>query len=274
MNIKPLVRFIQAREELRLNRVKYPQLPSMWTKDDILSQFHFCNIDREDDRVTKWVAKHVRPFCKRDLAFGTFQLLVARIFNDPDVLEDIMPVRDVDIMYRTLRDRQRAGLKVFRGAYMMTTCGADMTSIEYFRDLLRHVKDDLKIGEHVDALWGVSQKLMRFKGIGDFLANQVCTDLRYIDEGDRWDDWNTFVLAGPGTKRGMNRICHREVKASITQSKIYPELMSLKKHLKTAFGDLFQDPNNVANSLCEFDKYQRAQEMDVPRLKRRYHPSV
>ena len=270
MKLKPLINFIRAREQLRTRR-EDNQTP--WTKDPILSRFHFCNIDREHDRITKWVDANVRT--KYKMPDLLTQLVASRIFNDPDVLADILPIRTEAGLYRALIRRQRQGLKIFRGAYMMTTSGVSIPSALAFSRVVGRVKAARV--PNTDRLEDVASFLQTFRGIGPFLANQVCTDLRYIPGGRyRWVDWRTFVLAGPGTRRGLNRLHGRPVRQGQTQKSVYKELMALREYLHEEFGEVFNDPNNVANSLCEFDKYQRAKDQiaagEPMRLKRIFQP--
>lgn len=284
-----LCKFIQTREDLRLARsrcdlepVKYAdRIKFPWTTDPTLLKFHFCNINREDDRVTKWIAKHVRSrFPKVSLTEVTVQLVAARIFNDPEVLEEILPFRDAGVLHKQLHARQKAGEKIFRGAYIMVPHSKSIPSATYFSNLMKLVDSGLDVDNFV-TLQAVSEALMKFRSIGNFLSNQVCTDLRYIRGGQQhWIDWETFVLAGSGTKRGLNRLHGRGVReAQGSQTDIHQELTFLRQKLRSKSNvwlHLFRDPNNVANSLCEYDKYCRAQDMirigETVRLKRIFVP--
>lgn len=281
--------FIQAREDLRTNRSRCEVWPSRygdqekfpWTRDPILKRFHFCNINREHDRVTIWVAKNVRSkFPKLSLTAVTVQLVAARIFNDPPVLEEILPFRDAKVLHQQLHARQKRGEKIFRGAYMMVPNGVSVPSATHFAKVMGKVQNDLDI-EGATHLEAVADALMEFHSVGNFLSNQVCTDLRYLTGArQRWRDWETFVLAGPGTKRGLNRLHGRGVKeAQGGQTHMFKELTFLRQKLRSkskVWCLLFEDPNNVANSLCEYDKYCRASDMaadgEQVRLKRIFVP--
>lgn len=271
--------FIVAREQVRINRILHPGDQELWTANPIFRQFHFCNINREHDRITKWIHENVRKVY--DYPDVIIQLLAARIFNDPEVLAAVLPFRKKSLLCAQLRMRQKSGLKIFRGAYMMTTSGRSIPSAEAFSDLLDRASRIL-LDDGSRTLADIARSLQTVKGVGPFLANQVCTDLRYIPHG-HWKDWKTFVLAGPGTRRGMNRVHWRPLHQGRTQAKLWIEIMELRDRLRDdskllgiTLDGCFEDPNNVANSLCEYDKYCRAQDQIAAgqpiKLKRRFKP--
>jgi hypothetical protein len=53
-----LVNFVIEREAIRLKKEGGKRPP--WTHDEILRDGYFCNVRREDDKVTRWIAKHWR----------------------------------------------------------------------------------------------------------------------------------------------------------------------------------------------------------------------
>lgn len=276
-----LVDFINARERLR-QRKEANLTP--WTKDPILSQFHFCNIDREHDYVTRWIRRHVShglrhyPFWRM-----TLQLLVCRIFNEPEVLIDVLPYQKRDDFKDKMRRRRNAGMTMFRGAYMVAAHGTAMPAYLYYADVLHDASERLfnEFREQPDTLQEVGDCMVQVRGIGDFIVNQVCADLRHTYTG--WEDYGTFVWGGPGTKRGLNRLLGRDVKESMPRDMATNLVQELRHKLLGHYrsdSDLwktFQDPNNVSNSLCEFDKYRRAQDQvalgEEPSLRRKYTPN-
>jgi hypothetical protein len=58
MHTEEFMKFIVEREAVRAAR-EYGK-PWPWTADPILQQYKFCNVQREDDRVTRWVATNWR----------------------------------------------------------------------------------------------------------------------------------------------------------------------------------------------------------------------
>jgi hypothetical protein len=269
---KRFVYWITERESIRLK--KESGAPRPWTKDPILHAKKFCNVNREHDTVTRWIARHVRPLLNgASLSEALFQLYICRVFNDPDVLETIMPVQTVDDMVSVLQRRKANGLKILRGAYLVVPHGTSMPVEEFYAAIAFKVRK-LKFPHGVpDTLARVAEELMSLSGIHDFMANQVCTDLRYTPSHDAWDDWGSFVLAGPGTRRGLARYFAElgqtprrasNGRVSGLSGSLGPTLLEIRERvcplLPPATADHFRDPNNLANSFCEFDKYERALE--------------
>lgn len=191
------------------------------------------------------------------------QMTFCRIFNNPDTLILACPLLSISDADRKIHDRKSEGKSVFRGAYMMTPHGGDKRgdAITYWLKVVDAVSG-LDIGD-CGHLSEIACSLITVSGIGAFLANQICTDMRYVPEvGERYSDWETFVLCGPGTRRGLNRYNDRPVKAGGSDQVFASELLlaraELSKEVSREVRAYFKDPNNLANSFCEFDKYERA----------------
>lgn len=254
--------FITEREEIRKNRGA--KLAQPWTKDPILQTYRFCNVNREHDAVTRWMATHVRPTldAERSLRKIVVQLLLCRVFNEPETLKVLFPFDDRRRTHDAVQELRAMGKKVFRGAYIVVphgTAGLGRSTEDYFLEIADKVRE--KDFSKVCTLRGVADVLTSIHGIGDFLANQVCTDLRYQKITRGWSDLTTFVLAGPGTRRGLYRYMHnyqREHSPGV-KGDCQPLLMRIRQALWTRQGScLFSDPNNLSNCFCEFDKYMRA----------------
>ena len=86
VNVARLVNFIVARHSIYDRRAKGDHKP--WTDDEILQRYRFCNVYRELDTVTQWIADNWRrPHAgDQDLWFA---MAVARWVNWPETLEDI-----------------------------------------------------------------------------------------------------------------------------------------------------------------------------------------
>jgi hypothetical protein len=74
--------WVREREEIRLRKAGgHPS--ELWTSDSILSTYRFCNVRREDDRVTGWVRDYIRdPYA--DHPHLWLMLCIARQINWPD----------------------------------------------------------------------------------------------------------------------------------------------------------------------------------------------
>jgi hypothetical protein len=94
--------------------------PKPWTTNPILQQWRFCNVYRELDTVTQWIAQHWREPHRADPDLW-FAMAVARFVNWPDSLNAIgypVPWRP-ERFVKVLEDRMRRREKVFTGAYMI-----------------------------------------------------------------------------------------------------------------------------------------------------------
>jgi hypothetical protein len=103
-NVDRLLTFVAERETIRIKRAENSPWP--WTTDPILQTYSFCNVRREDDKTTKWIARNFRePHAgEPDLWFAT---VVARLVNligtlaalgfpvpwDPNWFLDVMAAR-------------------------------------------------------------------------------------------------------------------------------------------------------------------------------------
>lgn len=86
-----------------------------WTSDPILQRGHFCNVERERDRVSKWVAENWRD-PHRDDPDVWFAMAMARFINEPLTLAGLgYPVPfDPAYCHLTLKQRQERGDKTWR----------------------------------------------------------------------------------------------------------------------------------------------------------------
>ncbi len=78
-----LLYWIKEREEIRLRR--QAGAPPPWTDNLILREWPFCNVRREDDRVTRWIAVNWRQVHASDPDLY-LAMAVARYVNWPDSL--------------------------------------------------------------------------------------------------------------------------------------------------------------------------------------------
>lgn len=253
--------FVLERDALRVRREIWGG-PPPWTNDPILQTHRFCNVNREDDYVTRWIAANVRPKLI-ELNDQVVSLLLCRIFNEPLTLKQLdFPVVPAHARV-ALEQLKQAGMKLLRGAYMMPAhgdAGKGRTIEDYWMDAVEAAaKLDFR---GCTSLAHVAAELQRIRGLGDFLANQVCADLRYTGVR-QWQDWNTFVKAGPGTRRGVSRYLGHDGEMGGNQDAYAERLLTIREEVKDlprAFEAYFRDPNNLSNCFCEFDKYERARE--------------
>lgn len=274
--MNPLVAWVKAREDLRLR--KESGVPPRWTEDPIFANYRFCNVRREDDKVTRWVFNNWLFPNKYD-ADVWFAMVIARHLNRPDTLEELGypvpwdPKRFLEVMKR----RKTAGETSYSAAYMIRAdaaspgedksdylCRKVFASLWEKRDWLRP-----KVGDTLD---GFHQRLMLYYGVGSFLGAQIIADTKHVEPLKSASDWWTFAASGPGSQRGLNRYLGRPVNSPWKEQDWRSELARLQAAITPeleALGLPKLDGQNVNNCCCEFDKYERAR-LGEGRPKQRY----
>lgn len=276
MRVKELFHFIRERQSIYLAREA--GAPKPWTHNSILQNWRFTNVYRENDVVTRWIVAHwCRPH--KDCPELWFALCIARLLNNPRSLSIISwPVPwEPRTFVRKLIAEQQAGNKVFNPAYIVSTNGRKMNKVEY---IARCVLTPLwkqravvrKSVHNANTLAEVHAVLTQFNGLGSFLAAQVIADLKEIPPLKNAVDWHTWAASGPGSRRGLNRVCNREITAPWKERNWLTTLQQLQARLNPMIIKLGWLPlcaQNTQNSLCEFDKYERVR-LGQGRAKQKY----
>jgi len=243
-----LAYWISERESIRAKKENGDPRP--WSDDQVFQWTYFCNVHREDDRVTRWIRENYTP----DI-FGEYYevaIVAARLFNWPETLEaikfSIVPSPHTKL-WQVLKDRQAAGDKVWSGAYLITTHGRKMDKVDYCVEVLQKAIDITPASCEPNCLdyW---HWFKRIDGIGSFLSAQIVADLKNTTGHplQASTDWFEFCAPGPGSLRGLSWFWERKVTESSFEHSIRDaaEMLDWK--------DCMQD---FQNCLCEFDKYCR-----------------
>lgn len=253
-----LVYWINERWSIRQKRAQ--GLPPPWSQDKIFNAVRFCNVHREDDRVTKWI----RQYWNRPTD-PAWRFVVARMINLPESLNEIsgclLPVQ----MAYELKRRRATGVKVFTSAYTISTCGRNMDKLDYVFD---HVVDDVaccenkysgSFDESLDLGCEATHRwLMDVDGIGSFLAAQVVADMKNTRAHPlaAAPDWWTFSAPGPGSLRGLSWYFYQQP-TGVTVPK-YAEHMNIC--MECVLPQVSKDVPRISaqdfqNCLCEFSKW-------------------
>lgn len=261
--------FIEAREQLRQRREK-KKWP--WTTDPILGEYRFCNVNRQNDRMTRllqdWLYRGKHP-----LNAIEFNAVPMRLFNQAHTMQAI---GWLDPMKEGWQKQIKAGvakvaakgLTPFNPAYIVSTNGVAMDKVDYLIErVIGNVAARWRTHPKPGALcYDWAEWYMESDGLGNFIANQIVTDLKY-GPLNRSADWTSFILAGPGTIRGLNRMLGVDKGMSIPQAMAKKHLHDIReavRGMKLKYVDVgcFLDLNNLSNCFCEFDKYMRAKTGD------------
>lgn len=301
-NYTPLVYWVKEREAIRIRKEERENalheyhrkrrefghlvnLPEpVWqeplTKDSILAKFRFCNVRREDDRVTMWIRKNIRePFAGHQYLW--LMLCIARQINWPGTLSDLINADDNGPYHdawpskpdfsptglaSAMNDRQSMGFKLYTGAYMISApsekgankqdyigkvvIGKLWESRERFNDYFA------REGSFAATVRETHERLSTFNGWGPFMAYQACGDMLFTHYLENAADKEQWCAAGPGTIRGLNRIHGRKTDFKLSQADARAEIKATWKVIRNVTG-VDMAFNDVPNCYCETDKYLR-----------------
>lgn len=260
---RPLLYWIETREAARIAK---EQGWNPCTSDEIIKEARFCNVRREDDRVTKWIKENIRkPYANSSSLW--FMLCIARQINWPDTLAELIACTGAwpsdnnfklsNVTY-ILNLRKALNKKVYTGAYMISAPhekGADKQKYiaeNVLGNLWEH-RNEFPINA---TLKQTHEWLHSFNGWGPFMAYQAVVDMRFTNILINATDVSSWAAAGPGTIRGLNRIYGRDKDFSLSQDQALTELRQTFDFLKTNC-KVILDFSDVPNAYCETDKYMR-----------------
>lgn len=258
--------WVQQREAARIH--KNAGGPPPYSTDPILASYRFCNVRREDDRVTIWIRKNIRePFADHPRLWH--MLCIARQINWPDSLAELIrdgawpndEKFDPRTIAEVLNARKTRGEKIYTGAYMISAPqvkGADKQlyiACDVIGDLWRR-RDTFPLPVKGLAMKMVHRWIMMSNGWGNFMAYQAVVDMRFTRILRDAPDVGTWAAAGPGTIRGLNRIHRRPTHDALDQTQALREMRRIYADITLMTG-VAMDFSDVPNILCETDKYLR-----------------
>jgi len=254
--------FVTERQTVYLRKQEGRSKP--WTKDLTLQNYKFCNVFREQDPGTMWIAENWRDTHSSDKDMW-FAMAVARWVNWTGTLADMkypVPWKPESVL-KVLRARKARGEKVWTGAYMIGTQGSAMDKslfiVEKVLTPLWEYRQNLR-PRAGDSLASFAARLVAVPNQGRFMVGQIVCDAKYADPHLLTaTDWSTWCISGPGSRRGLNRILGRDLKSTWKEGPFETEVNALRRYLREqnphTFGAIHAQ--DVQNCLCEFDKYER-----------------
>lgn len=263
------VYWIREREQIRM--LKERGLPRPWTGDPVLAHHHFCNVRRQDDRGTKEIQAAVKDS-------GTILERLPEVYTIARLLNSAPSVALLLAAYRqavrvgvghpmrqaleVLKQRRAAGHTVFHTAYVVSTCGQSMDKLDYIGNVYCGVERLQLSTESCEVAY---EELLTVNGLGSFLAGQVVADLKNDRYLTKADDWFTFSVIGPGSKKGLNFLFG----GGTTPGNYERRMCLLEAALPQDIADMGIHRQDLQNCLCEFSKYIRYLE-NLPGRRRSY----
>lgn len=271
--------FMRKRENLRLQ--KEAGRPWPWSDDSILNEYKFTNVKRENDRTTKWMREHwTRINDNGPWGEIIFNCAVFRYFGTVEFAQSIGWIREwqpFEIL-EIAEARRRRGERVFTGAYIIPTLGlrGSKARAVIFGVLspLWDARNSLaKVAELTQSWQAVALEMRGLPGFGGtgFMTKEVLQDVMQTPVLRNAKDKNTWCPAGPGARRGLNRIYGFELEKQRPEADLLREMLHLfglaRGH--DQLGHINFELHDIQFQLCEFDKYERTR-LGEGRPKSRY----
>ena len=270
MNVELLWGYLYERELIRLRREA--GAPRPWTQDAILNIYKFTNVYREHDRVTRWMAKHVREPLEDDKTL-VHACIAFRWFNRISTGEAIFTKREFE---DTAWERYTNGWSTNElKAAILTRCGKGpyVTGAYIIKTPDGYSKLDgvLKLIDQAfvaatniqvnpTTLERAYEILQGIPYMGTFTGAQVIADLKYTPLFRNAPDWHTFVHSGPGSRAGLNIILGRQPTTPWKEAEWVKLILELREKLAPKFieqGWEVPHAQDVQSGLCELSKYVR-----------------
>lgn len=250
--VKEMSWWINERYRILLNRKA--GLPPPWTSDPVLASVRFCNVHREDDKVTQWIRKYWNYATDHPWKF-----ILGRMVNWPETLDAFLAC-DTDIlaMKAEMKRLRSQGKKVWTNVYTISTCGQRIDKIDYVFDQV------IIPAAHIDAwdfrsLEAAYNDLRKVPGLGSFLSGQVIADMKNTPGHILRDalDWWVWSTPGPGSLRGLNWFFFKDSEGPITASTYRRTVKECYDLVIPHVADTVPpiSMQDFQNCLCEFSKY-------------------
>lgn len=252
-----LAYWINERESIRLR--KEAGTPAPWSLDPCMANVRYCNVHREDDKVTRWLRSR-GVYSRYDVP--VWVVVLSRMVNRIETLDWIEPavaMSDLAGVKDRLKFRRDMGVPIWGNAYTISTCGKQMDKVDYVVDWV--VQAFAEAGEpDFGSCEETFAQLVCVDGFGSFLAGQVVADLKNIEGHPLKSapDWHTFAVHGPGSLKGLTAFWRTPVTPST-----FEQRLGAATALVTPFIANFVAPihaQDMQNVMCEFSKYIRVRE--------------
>ena len=249
--------YIDERQHIHLRR--QAGAPPPWTDDPILRDYRFCCVNREDDRVTRWIRTRWRePYA--DHPSLAFAMCMARLINNPVVLEALgYPAAwSAARTLRRLQDLEARGVVIWTPSYRRCIPRSG-SRLVYCVEILDRLHQDPPPLAQAQTLEAAFDLLKDRPGVGPFVAYEVVTDLRRTPLLRDAPDTMTWANAGPGAIKGLHRVWGRPSDQSLRPEQALSEMRLLLELSPGYLGAHVPslELRDIEHNLCEIEKYLR-----------------
>lgn len=262
-----LFKYMNERELIRIKKERGD--PKPWTTDPILSTFKFTNVKREDDRTTRWMRQNwTNPARGEPLNVQLFNCALFRYFGTAEFAQEVGYQFDFrPHLIKSLAEQMlKEGRKVFTGAYVITNGGIakpkyQVVVDEYLTPLWHKSFELVEIAKMTGSWQQTAEEMRKLPGFGGtgFMTKEVLLDSMQTPVLEDCNDRNTWCPAGPGARRGLNRLMGRPVDKAISEKQALEEMIDLF-NVAPAFMAPYMpelELHDIQFSLCEVDKMLR-----------------
>lgn len=261
---------------------------SILTEDPILGEFRFCNVFREDDRVTTWLRENVREKLGDNHLQQFRAAVVFRWFNNIETGRTLLPfllgeTNSLSWACSAVKKMAANGERILNPAYMIKSPPGMDKATGLFQCIEKVFDDqEMIVSEILEAqkLKRAHELLCRYPYLGPFMSYQMVCDLRYTPLLKNVRDEYLWTAPGPGSARGCGRMGDNDPGLYNYNSKAHQEqLVAYMRYLLIMARDVHWpkewpkwELSTVQHWCCEYDKYMRVK-LGEGTPKQRYRPA-
>jgi hypothetical protein len=84
-------------------------------------------------------------------------------------------------------------------------------------------------------MYDFAKSALHRNDLGSFIAGQVIADLKYVEPLRSAEDWETFAVSGPGSRRGLNLVLGRRADQKWDETYWFEALSKLREQTRPLF---------------------------------------
>ena len=265
--LKTYLYWIHERECIRVKKEE-ERLTPPWTQDEILKEFKFCQVFRNDDRTSRWYIKNIRnPLENEEEVF--MATVIFRWFNLIQTGETLIKHNlhidwDPILADKNIREQDQwiTGAYVIKSPDGLDKLQGIITCINFMWERKESILKEANT--KINSMQDMWLYIKSFPFQGPFMAYEIVTDLSFTKFGKQATDRLTWANAGPGAMRGLNRLTGRPLDYKKRSHDWVSEMQELYKICSQELHPQIFNSNRhpfelreIEGGLCEFDKYSR-----------------